>query len=104
LCSGEIILAEHILLGADSAAGLSQEQALKSLEEKLEEILPEIMRFTDSPTRASVIDVIEKILIEKTLRECGHNQVKAAKALGISRNTLRMRMQKYNLGNGGENN
>jgi DNA-binding protein Fis len=31
------------------------------------------------------------------MKECGYNQVKAAKMLGISRNTLRHRLKKYNI-------
>jgi DNA-binding protein Fis len=31
------------------------------------------------------------------MEKCGHNQVHAARMLGISRNTLRHRIQKYGL-------
>jgi len=44
---------------------------------------------------ANVIDLVEKTLIAKVLRQCGYNQVKAARMLGISRNTLRHRMKKF---------
>ena len=34
----------------------------------------------------------------EALAACGHNQVQTARMLGISRNTLRHRIQKYELG------
>ncbi len=39
----------------------------------------------------------EKSLIEQALKECAGNQTKAAKRLGISRDTLRYRLKKYGL-------
>ena len=42
-------------------------------------------------------DKIEKFLVRKALTETKGNQVQAAKLLGISRNTLRNRIEKYNL-------
>ena len=42
---------------------------------------------------------VEKILINKALEMTHGNQVQAAQMLGIHRNTLRNRMEKYGLGN-----
>jgi DNA-binding NtrC family response regulator len=39
----------------------------------------------------------EKALIIKALRECGWNQSKAARSLGISRDNLRYRVKKYGI-------
>jgi len=39
--------------------------------------------------------LVEKHLIEKTLREVGNNQVKAAELLGINRITLRKRIKDF---------
>lgn len=44
-----------------------------------------------------LIPTVEKMLIGKALRKTSRNQVQAAKLLGINRNTLRNRMQKYGL-------
>ncbi len=44
-----------------------------------------------------VIELVEKYLIQKTLREVGNNQVKAAELLGINRITLRKRIKDFNL-------
>lgn len=44
-----------------------------------------------------LVPEMERVLIDAALRETGGNQVQAAKLLGISRNTLRSRMDKYKL-------
>jgi DNA-binding NtrC family response regulator len=60
------------------------------------------MRFSGEKTHANVIDLVEKALIAKVLKQCAHNQVKAARMLGISRNTLRHRMKKFHFHSGGD--
>lgn len=44
-----------------------------------------------------LIPAMERILIERALGETGGNQVKAAKLLGISRNTLRNRIERFGI-------
>ncbi|MFH4355003.1 MAG: helix-turn-helix domain-containing protein [Neisseriaceae bacterium] len=53
----------------------------------------------ESPTNvyAMVIEQVEKALIELILERCEDNQTRAAKMLGISRSSLRMRMNRYRL-------
>ena len=46
---------------------------------------------------AMVIGAVEKPLLEATLTQYGHNQTKAAKALGLSRSTLRKKLEQYGL-------
>jgi Fis family transcriptional regulator, factor for inversion stimulation protein len=46
---------------------------------------------------AMVIAEVEKPLLEAILEYSGHNQSKAAKALGVSRSTLRKKMDFYGL-------
>ncbi|EIC27922.1 Factor for inversion stimulation Fis, transcriptional activator [Methylomicrobium album BG8] len=46
---------------------------------------------------AIVMNEIEKPLLESALRHCGYNQTKAAKALGLSRSTLRKKLEQYGL-------
>jgi len=43
------------------------------------------------------LDEMEKLAIRQALEQAGNNQVRAAKLLGISRDTLRYRMKKYDL-------
>lgn len=44
-----------------------------------------------------LISGLEKSLLSLTLKHCNHNQVKASQILGISRNTLRERIKRYDI-------
>jgi DNA-binding NtrC family response regulator len=44
-----------------------------------------------------LLSALEKSLILLTLKYCNHNQVRASQILGISRNTLRERIKRYDL-------
>ncbi len=44
-----------------------------------------------------VISEVEKPLLEAVLEHTGHNQTKAAKALGLSRSTLRKKLDQYHI-------
>jgi DNA-binding protein Fis len=44
-----------------------------------------------------VLSEVEKSLIALVLKETGNNQLKAAKTLGINRNTLRAKIKKYKI-------
>jgi Fis family transcriptional regulator len=46
---------------------------------------------------AMVISEVEKPLLETTLEHSGYNQTKAAKALGLSRSTLRKKLDQYGI-------
>ncbi|KJV07196.1 helix-turn-helix domain-containing protein [Methylocucumis oryzae] len=46
---------------------------------------------------ALVIGEVEKPLLEAALAHSGYNQTKAAKVLGLSRSTLRKKMEFYGL-------
>ncbi|MDD5267503.1 MAG: helix-turn-helix domain-containing protein [Methylococcales bacterium] len=46
---------------------------------------------------AMVISEVEKPLLEAALEHSGYNQTKTAKALGLSRSTLRKKMDQYGI-------
>jgi DNA-binding NtrC family response regulator len=50
-----------------------------------------------APVGAMTLEEMERQAIERALDRAGHNQVRAAKLLGISRDTLRYRMKKFGL-------
>jgi DNA-binding NtrC family response regulator len=79
---------QHIL------KSLSRNQILERLRNKLDRIIPDILRLSNQDIHANVIELVEESLIQAALRECGDNQVQAAKMLGISRNTLRHRLKR----------
>ena len=45
----------------------------------------------------SVLEAIEKPLLEQTLERCEGNQLKAARILGINRNTMRAKIKKLGI-------
>jgi DNA-binding NtrC family response regulator len=63
----------------------------------LEPIYSEIMVNSRGNIYDHLVSGLEKSLISLTLKYCNHNQVKASQILGISRNTLRERIKKYDL-------
>jgi DNA-binding protein Fis len=67
---------------------------MDALKNKLEELIPEILKLSKQDIHANIIEIVEETLIRKALGECDGNQVKAARMLGISRNTLRPRIKK----------
>lgn len=45
----------------------------------------------------SILEAIEKPLLEQTLERCEGNQLKAARVLGINRNTMRAKIKKLGI-------
>jgi len=100
LSSGDVILAEHLKMDSgpnDPSAGMSREQLADRVDRRVDELIPDLLQLANENSAESVIDIIEKSLLSKILRHCAYNQVKAARLLGISRNTLRHRMKKFEL-------
>jgi DNA-binding protein Fis len=49
-----------------------------------------------------IVNRVERELIVQVMQSCGNVQTKAATRLGINRNTLRSKLQQYNLEADGE--
>lgn len=60
-------------------------------------IFNEVMVNSKGSIYDQLISALERSLLSLTLRYCDHNQVKASQILGISRNTLRERIKRYDL-------
>ncbi len=67
------------------------------IEVKLEGLLKKMTRIENSNLYETIMAEVDKALLGIALKETGGNQVKAAKALGINRNTLNKKMKEYKL-------
>ena len=93
------------MLTADDMAELAESARPESIDHlSLEEIIVHKLRplvdtldeLADADLHELVISRVERPLIKLVMEKMGHNQIKAAKALGIHRNTLRKKL--YELG------
>ncbi len=75
----------------------NEEELERNLFKMLDPLLTDILRFWGTGLHSNLLERVEKFTIEKALLETRGNQVQAAKLLGISRNTLRSRIEKYGL-------
>ncbi len=98
VCKGDVLLAEHIALEGDAApTGPQSEDDSPDLQRRIDALVRDVFAAAGRDAHASLIDLVERSLIARALELCSHNQVRAARLLGISRNTLRHRIGKYQL-------
>jgi len=67
------------------------------VKETVEHYFSQLNGHDTSGLHAMVISEVEKPLIEAALEYCGQNQTKASKVLGLSRSTLRKKVEQYDL-------
>lgn len=79
LCAGDMILDRHLLLEGALLADGSEQTPWR---------LPE---------KGVAIDEVERQLVEQALARAGWNQTKAAKLLGLNRDQIRYRIEKFGL-------
>jgi DNA-binding NtrC family response regulator len=65
------------------------------------EVVGEGVTAPDPGKSESTLHGYEKAMVVRALKENGWNQTRAAKTLGISRDNLRYRMKKYEIGRDG---
>lgn len=70
-----------------------QKDVEKRLDYLLEQVFNELIKYP----KKTGMDIIEKVMITKALKLTGGNQVHAASILGINRNTLRSKIEKYKI-------
>jgi two-component system nitrogen regulation response regulator GlnG len=70
---------------------------LDSLQERVLELDEEIFRQKRGTIYKTVLEIIEKPLIEQSLARTEGNQLKAARILGINRNTMRVKIKKFKI-------
>ena len=99
ISKGNTLLPEDFSLeGLESETGpiehLDFEERLEKLMEPVFKDLAELSRRSPG---ADLMSELEKILIKRALQETRGNQVQAAILLGISRNTLRSKIERYRI-------
>lgn len=67
------------------------------VKQAIEQYLTQLSGHDATGLHALVINEVEKPLLEAALEHAGYNQTKAAKALGLSRSTLRKKLEQYNI-------
>ena len=100
MATGGVILPEHLPIGPVSPAAAAVAMDA-SLEEVIERRLMECVRGLRERRSANLYDLVvglvEKPLLRAVLRETGGNQVRAARILGINRNTLRKKLTEHGI-------
>jgi nitrogen regulation protein NR(I) len=100
IAKGNAILPEDFLLeGLETDAGelKSQLDFEKRLQMLMEPVFKELAEHSKSRSEPELMAVVEKALIKRALQETKGNQVQAALLLGISRNTLRSKIERYRI-------
>jgi two-component system nitrogen regulation response regulator GlnG len=100
LAPGDTILAEHLPPGLMEALGQPAPvtQGFESLlEERIQEVVHKMGRLEESNLHDVVVKLVEKPLLKCVMRHTSGNQVRAAKLLGINRNTLRRKLKELGL-------
>ncbi|HEY7462699.1 MAG TPA: sigma 54-interacting transcriptional regulator, partial [Gemmatimonadota bacterium] len=85
LCEGGVIDAQHLSLAGPRARFVGEEDATRD-------------GAPDHLTTAADLRAIEQVMVEKSLREARYNKSAAAKALGLTRKQLYIRLRRFGLG------
>lgn len=91
LSKGFTISPEDLELETEFETTVEKQDVWEVLEKLLDEVIA-------NRSDAQLWPVTEQLLIEKVLKKTRGNQVQAARILGIHRNTLRNRIERYGLG------
>ncbi|GMV83220.1 MAG: sigma-54-dependent Fis family transcriptional regulator [Planctomycetota bacterium] len=92
LCNGQSITIEDLDFGPDgprTESGAPRQAAEEDMEALIDRLL--------ASGKDSLIEEMERLLIARALEKMNGNQVRTAKLLGITRNTLRSRLEKFGL-------
>jgi len=92
LSTGTMIEKRDLVIDDESSYSIKE-----FLEEKLKRYLKDMTKVTNFKLYDTVLSEVQKALITIILKETQGNQLKAAKVLGINRNTLRTKIREYNI-------
>jgi len=99
IAKGSALLPEDFFL-EELESGVGAQEQLdfeKRLDRMLEPVFKELIDQAKASADADLMATVEKILIKKALQKTKGNQVQAAILLGISRNTLRSKIERYRI-------
>jgi two-component system nitrogen regulation response regulator GlnG len=100
LAPGDTILAEHLPPAVPESMGLPAPTTAafeNLLEDRIQEVVHKMGRPEKGDLHEVVIKLVEKPLLKCVMRQTSGNQVRAAKLLGINRNTLRRKLKELGL-------
>lgn len=97
LCQGQWILEEQILFEEEEKEDLGKRFEKRTFEELIDSLFEEFLNIHSSQRGVDIFSTLEKELIIRALQKTNGNQVQAAKILGINRNTLRGKIEKYHI-------
>ena len=92
LSNGKVISKKDLLLEDVGSCSITE-----FLEEKLKHYLKEMTKLDNCKLYDTVLSEVERSLISLVLKETEGNQLRAAKTLGINRNTLRAKIKEYKI-------
>jgi DNA-binding NtrC family response regulator len=92
LSSGRVLERKTLVLGDVNCCSIKE-----FLEEKLKRYLKEMTQLENCNLYGDVLSEVERSLITIVLQETAGNQLRAAKTLGINRNTLRSKIKGYKI-------
>ncbi len=99
IAKGQTLLAEDFLLeGVEEEMGPAEHLELEErLQIRMEPVFKELLELSRKSPGADLMSELEKIVVKRALQETKGNQVQAAVLLGISRNTLRSKIERYRI-------
>jgi len=99
IAKGSTLLPEDFFL-EEAGLEMGQKEQMdleKRLEMLMEPVFKELAEQTKGRPESDLMSAVEKILIKRALHETKGNQVQAAILLGMSRNTLRSKIERYKI-------
>lgn len=107
ICKGNEILPEDLpakITLAKKSTIQSQDKLVEDLSLLLDQVFDRIIFSVKDHPELDAVSLVEKELIERAIRRTSGNKLQAASLLGINRNTLRNKLERYGLleGEGGD--
>ncbi|MGA1865132.1 MAG: sigma-54-dependent transcriptional regulator [bacterium] len=100
ICKGNEIHVEHLpdqILCAKGMGQAMEEEFAEALEPLMDKLFESITQAVKDTPGLDIMSILEKGMIERAIRLTRGNKVQAASLLGINRNTLRNKMERFGI-------